>query len=772
MWAVLRHRAGRRLSALADLLQVRTISVLVVGLAALLASNVAVLAAADFGVPATLLLVNAVVSAVLAGVAIAIADREASAALHLRDQIASYQTMLSDHFFVSKSDSGGRFYDANENLLRRTGYTLEELESQPIGGLSSGLYSTDYLSKMWETVSSGRTWSGEFCDRAKDGTLVWIKAIVIPWRGPKGIVDSFMTIGVDVTEQRSAELELKRAHARLESFIKHAPAAVAMFDNDMRYVAHTDRWLLDYGLPPGSLVGLSHYDVFPEIPQRWRVKHKRLLSGAPAERCEEERFLRADGSENIIRWEVRPWFMPDDSVGGIIMLTEEISERKKLQDKLWELAKLDSLTGLPNRLLFNETLRDAIATATETGGILAVALIDLDHFKEINDTLGHDAGDGLLKVVASRLEDVLGGAGTIARLGGDEFAVLILGQDNDRNIHDALAQIEATFEDPINLSGTLRACSASIGVTLFPRDAAQQSDLLKNADLALYRAKSLGRGRTHMFTEDLRDAIDRRVELQKDALDAIQRDEFVLFFQPIVPCDPAAPLSFEALLRWRHPIQGLLAPGDFEDVFEDPRVAVAVGNRVIDLALRQAARWADDGFKIGRIAINVTSADFAFGCFATRLKQKLAASNVGPERICIEVTERVFLGTGAQHVADALEQLHAIGVEIALDDFGTGYASLSHIKAYPIGRLKIDRSFVKDIPSSKDSMSIVHAIVQLGRGLGLGVTAEGVENEEQVLLLKSMGCGSLQGYYFARPLPVMDVPQYLTMNARKGPMVA
>jgi diguanylate cyclase (GGDEF)-like protein len=464
--------------------------------------------------------------------------------------------------------------------------------------------------------------------------------------------------------------------------------------------------------------------------------------------------------------------MPDSSIGGIIMLTEEITERKKLQDKLWILAKLDSLTGLPNRLLFNETLRDAIASAVESGSTLGVALMDLDHFKEINDTLGHDAGDELLKIVATRLQSALEGGGTIARLGGDEFAVLILGQESDDAIGGAIANMERALAEPIDLAGTMRSCSASIGVTVYPHDATEPRDLLKNADLALYRAKSLGRGRTDHFTPDLRAAINRRVALQESALDAIQDDEFELFYQPIVPSDAAQPVSFEALLRWRHPVQGLLAPGAFEELFEDAKVAVAIGDRVIDRALAQAAAWEAEGLAFGRVAVNVTSADFAFGCFATRLEGKLAQFKVAPEKVCIEVTERVFLGSGTAHVTEALHLLDMLGVEIALDDFGTGYASLSHIKAYPIGRLKIDRSFVKDMQDNQDSLSIVQAIVQLGSGLGLAVTAEGVENEKQCILLRSMGCGSLQGYYFSRPMPAADISHFLKPKRPAGSRVA
>lgn len=749
----------------------RVLPTFVVVLAALAALNVAALVSTGLAPSAALATLTALVSVGVAAAALAIAGTEARAAEQHRAHAHSYWQMLNEYFLVSKVDARGRFYEANDNLLRRTGYSLEELASQPLGGLSSGVYSKEYLAAMWSRVQSGQTWSGEFCDRAKDGSHIWVKAIVIPWRNARGELECLTTIGVDVSEQRNAELDLKRANACLEVFIKHTPAAVAMFDTEMRYVAHTDRWLQDYNLSQRSLVGLSHYEVFPEIPPHWRAKHRRILAGA-TESCEEERFRRADGSENILRWEVHPWYGTDGGIGGLIMLTEEISERKKLQDELWRLAKLDSLTGLPNRLLFNETLRDAIVAAIESGGCLGVALVDLDHFKEINDTLGHDAGDEMLKMVALRLQNSLDGAGTIARLGGDEFAVLVLGDGDGSSIHEALARIKAELDEPLELAGTLRACSASIGVTVYPRDATEPRDLLKNADLALYRAKSFGRGRIDMFSPDLRAAIDRRVELRGNALDAIQRDELVLYFQPIVPSDPAEPPSFEALLRWQHPHHGLLSPGGFEDVLEDPRAAAAIGDRVMDLALAQAAAWQDEGLAFGRVAINVTSADFAFGSMAERLAAKLDRHKVGPDKICIEVTERVFLGSGSAHVGEALLALDALGVEIALDDFGTGYASLSHIKAYPIGRLKIDRSFVSDMQTNTDNLSIVQAIVQLGRGLGLNTTAEGVENEAQLALLRSMGCGSLQGYYFSKPRPAGDLRRFLKVRRRHGVRVA
>lgn len=739
---------------------------LIVALVALAAVNFAVLISAD--VHASVVAISSVglLTVFVAAVSVVFLNDEISRADHFEREADSYRHMLDEHFFVSKIDVSGRFCEANQNLLNRTGYSSDEFARRVVDGAGSGLCNPEHFSEMWETVRHGKTWSGEYYDQGKDGQPLWVKAIFVPWRNARGELECVSTIGVDVTEQRSAEQELKRAHARLEAFIKHVPAAVAMFDTDMRYVAHTDHWLHDYGLKEKSLVGRSHYEVFPEIPQCWKDKHRRILAGA-TESCEEERFQRADGSENILRWEVRPWYLPDRSVGGLIMLTEEITERKKMQDDLWKLVKLDSLTGLPNRLLFGETLRDAIASADAKGDLLAVTLIDLDNFKEVNDTLGHDAGDELLKIIARRLEHMLGGTANIARLGADEFAVLIGGHRCVEEIEATLARLKRALAEPVKIAGALRFCSTSFGFTVYPRDATAPGDLLKNADLALYRAKSVGCGHVGEFTPDLRAAINRRVEMQEDALEALQRGEFVLFFQPIMPADPSEPPSFEALLRWQHPVHGLLAPGLFEEVLDEPRVAAAIGVRVIDLALEQVAAWQAEKLEFGRVAVNVTSADFASRCFASHLKSRLDHYNVGPERICVEVTEHVFLGSGTQHVSDALQRLAELGVEIALDDFGTGYASLSHIKAYPIDRLKIDRSFVTDMEENKDSLSIVQAIVQLAGSLGLSTTAEGVENEEQAVLLRSMGCASLQGYLFSRPKPAAELGRFLKKDVVK-----
>jgi len=584
------------------------------------------------------------------------------------------------------------------------------------------------------------------------GKVLEIRCVPIPGAG-------HLNTYVDVTDRRQAEEQLRRAHATLQAFIKHAPAAMAMFDNEMRYVAHSDRWCQDYGIARDSLIGESHYDIFPEIPPHWRAKHQRVLAGS-VEISEEERFTRSDGSVNVIRWEVRPWFL-EGRIAGMMMLTEEISDRKKLEQQLWRLAKLDSLTELPNRLQFNETLNAWLERAQVSGERFAVGLIDIDRFKETNDILGHAAGDDLLKEVARRLDVALAPYGTVARLGGDEFAFLISNATGPSWQSEPIEKIFAAMKEPVLLNGTRHLCTLSLGLTVFPAEATTASDLLKNADLALYCAKERGRDRVQHYAPRMRIALEKSYQLQQDLRAAIISNALCLVYQPIVSLRAFRPVSFEALLRWNHPVRGRLSPAEFEEVFDDPKTASAIGRWVADRMVRQVAAWEHAGLEFGRVAINVTSADFALGGFADFIESTLRRYNVSPQRICVEVTELVFLGRGAVGVADALERLHAIGVEIALDDFGTGFGSLSHIKKFPIDRLKVDCSFVRDMETNPDNLAIVRTIAQLGESLGIDVTIEGVETRSQLTLLRAMGCDSMQGYLFSRPLEHGQVSAYL-----------
>lgn len=733
----------------------------------ILALECSTLLTVEFSTKAAYVVVLALAATAAAAASLGIADAEKRTAAQFETEAQTYSELLDDHFLVIKMDTSGRIIWANPNFLKRTGYTIKDLDRTQMESLCAGAESKDYLSGVAATLKSGRSWSGEFCGKSKDGSNIWLRAILIPRRNNRGAIDSLMTIAIEMTVQRSAEEELKQANARLEAFIRNAPAAVAMLDTELRHIALTDRWRKAYSLGNRPLLGAHLYDVFPETSLRWRARHQHVLAGA-TETSTEERITRDDGSEQVLHLELRPWYRPDNSIGGMMILSEDISERKRLQDQLWMHAKLDPLTNLPNRLHFGELMQEALTEASSTATQLGIALIDLDRFKEINDTLGHDAGDHLLKTVGDRLKVLLHDRGVIARLGGDEFAVLIMDSHEDSTIASTVSAISAALTQPITINGLTRPCSGSIGVTIFPDDGTIPSDLLKNADLALYEAKNAGRDCAQFFKNDMRTAVARRVEMQNAALESLRGEDFVLMYQPIVSVHPEDPPSFEALLRWHHPELGLLSPVSFEDTLEEPKVAYAIGDRVMNLAISQAAAWQRTGIAFGRIAINITTADIGIGNLAARLREKLAAHGVDPSKICIEVTERVFLDGDAEHVGASLDRLHDLGVEIALDDFGTGYASLAHIKAFPINRLKVDRSFINDMQDDNDSLSIVQAIVQLGNSMGLKVTAEGVENREQLSLLRAMGCASIQGFYYAKPLSPVEAAAFSIAQEAKN----
>lgn len=415
-------------------------------------------------------------------------------------------------------------------------------------------------------------------------------------------------------------------------------------------------------------------------------------------------------------------------------------------------AQTDFLTGLGNRASFQAALR---ARMDSNARGIQLYLVDVDNLKEINDRLGHDGGDALLVHVGGMLSGAVGPDEHVARIGGDEFALILTRADERR-----IAEIEETLDmmqgEVWTYAGRSWALSLSVGLARYPEDALDADPLYKNADLALYEAKQRGRRRLHRYDPSLRAEIDRSVALARDAHLGLERDEFVLHYQPIVDLESARPSSYEALLRWQHPEHGVLTPSVFGSVLVDPKIGSAVQDRVLTQVLRMLSTRPDD---VRAIAMNFTAAQLDGAHAARRLLKRLEDAGVAPERLCIEVTEDIVLGRSVDAMGDALRLLHDAGVQIALDDFGTGYASLIHLKRMPIDILKIDRSFVLSLcEGDGSSEAIVRAIIGLGRGLRKSVIAEGIETAAQRQRLIELGCTLGQGYLFARPGPLAGLP--------------
>jgi diguanylate cyclase (GGDEF)-like protein len=446
-------------------------------------------------------------------------------------------------------------------------------------------------------------------------------------------------------------------------------------------------------------------------------------------------------------------------------LKEEIDERKRMESKLEFLANHDALTNLPNRRLFYDRVQHGISRAQRSGERVAVLFLDLDQFKTINDSLSHQVGDRLLQSVAKRLAAVVRDGDTLGRLGGDEFVLLMEGQLGLHDLSVVADKLLAAFHEPFQVDGHNLYPTGSLGISLYPEDAADADQLLRNADAAMYQAKQLGRNTYQFFSAELAIAAAERLSLEHDLRRAIERDEFELYFQPQVSLATGAVTAGEALIRWNHPERGLLLPGSFIPVAEESGNIIVIGEWALRQACIQLRRWRETGTSIGSLAVNVSGSQFGWhGGFAALVKRILTESGIEPRQLEIELTESVIM-QDTEHAMRALADLNALGVRLAIDDFGTGYSSLSYLNRLPVHRLKIDRSFVRNLPGATDDAMIVQSIMVLGRNLGKQVIAEGIETEAQRLFLHEAGCPEGQGHLFGAPMPLAAFSELLQRSS-------
>ncbi|MBD9497875.1 EAL domain-containing protein [Ensifer sp. ENS01] len=477
---------------------------------------------------------------------------------------------------------------------------------------------------------------------------------------------------------------------------------------------------------------------------------------------------RKDGSLYWVDTTIVPNLSERGKADSYTSIHFDITDRKQLEVERWasreqlkRIAHLDPLTGLPNRRSFRQLLETTIRQLTDFGRTFHLALLDVDTFKEINDSFGHSAGDYLLQTVASRLRELCQTKGFTARLGGDEFGIIL----TDVTPAAAEAFFEKALEkirQPIQIGLTSRRLSASLGVSVFPEDGNDAENLFQSADLALYHAKSLGRDRFELFHANLKTVAKHRSQLLSEIEHGLRRDGFELHYQPIVPVVRNGLISLEALIRWRHPQQGLLTPSTFKDGFSDPAVRAAIGMFVLQKSFYDLADMLAAQFPLQNVAINLTNSDFRSDAFVDRFFELCEETKIGPEKLCVEVTESMFLGIHQERVERGLRRLHEAGVEIAFDDFGTGNASLTHLRHLPIDKLKIDRSFVANMAACPEDQAIVRGIIDIAHSLDKAVTAEGVETKEQVELLADMKCDYMQGWYFSQASPPDRLAKLIT----------
>ena len=438
----------------------------------------------------------------------------------------------------------------------------------------------------------------------------------------------------------------------------------------------------------------------------------------------------------------------------------DITERTQAEKMIRHMAQHDALTDLPNRILFRERLESAMAYANRNNEMVAVMFLDLDRFKTINDSLGHHAGDALLCGVSDRLQSCIRSTDTVARLGGDEFAIIQTGIRKADGVKIMANKIIESIAQPFDHEGSEINTSTSIGITVHPTDEGDSDQLIQNADMAMYRAKRLGRNNFQFYSDDMHEEIQRTVMMEHEIRRAIQEQEFILYFQPQIDLHDSTIVGAEALIRWQHPERGMIPPGDFIPVAEDSGLIVPLGKWVLEESCRWAKSWHDRGVEM-RIAVNLSASQFNDSDIVDTVDHILETSGLGSEFLELEITESLLMNN-VQSTMNTLYRFEQMGVTISIDDFGTGYSSLAYLKRFPVSKIKIDRSFVKDVGTSKDDAVICQTVIGLGHSLGMTVVAEGVEDEEQLGFLQFHGCDVVQGYLTGRPMSEEAFVEFIT----------
>lgn len=599
--------------------------------------------------------------------------------------------------------------------------------------------------------AGGATRFAAFCPTAR-AMPKWWDVSVSPIMGRDGNPARLLATSRDITETKRVQDEFQETAIRLAAVLESTTDCIVVLDREWRFTYLNSRAaaMIARGR---DLVGVSIWKAFPEAVGGTFDRHYRDALARHAPVVFEE-FLPSLG----LWLEVHAYPSPD----GLSIFFHDVTERRRVAERLEHLSRHDPLTGLANRTLLRERLAQEGAGDGQT--LMALLCLDLDGFKTINDTLGLATGDRVLVETAERLRACVRKTDTVARIGGDEFAVLLAGLDHPGEASALAQRIIAAFRMPLEVNGHPIVTVTSIGITLVPETGLPSDDILKNADIALHWAKAQGPGQVCFFEPGMDENLQRRQTLKEDLHGAVQRGEFILHYQPLVMLASGSVSGFEALVRWHHPVRGLVSPVDFIPLAEETGAVLDLGEWVLRRACWDAATWPGDI----AVAVNLSPVQFRDPGLIAMVQEALAASGLAAHRLQLEITESVLLQDNVANLT-TLHALRELGVKIAMDDFGTGYSSLGYLRRFPFDKIKIDRSFVGDLPDGAESHAIVSAVIGLGHSLCIATTAEGIETREQLERLRDRGCTEGQGYLFSRPVPLAQVRTLIDLLRGQAP---
>ncbi|MGC9988394.1 MAG: EAL domain-containing protein [Terriglobales bacterium] len=661
------------------------------------------------------------------------------------------------------TDSHGTIIWVNHAFTTMTGYSREEALGNNPRLLKSGEQSVSYYANLWSTISSGKVWRGEIVNQRKDGTSYTEEMTITPVTRDVGNPDNyFVAIKQDVTERKRSEEELYRAHQMLQTLLNTIPQRVFWKDRNCSYVGCNRAFATDAGLnDPAEIIGKSDFDlVWSETAEVYRTDDKLVMEQGSAKLGYEEIQDRPDGGRVWLRTSKLPLSDREGKVTGVIGTYEDITDRKVAEDRVQYLAYYDALTGLPNRALLQDRLAKALASARRRKDRVALLFLDLDRFKDINDSLGHSVGDLLLQEVAERLKKWSREQDTVARVGGDEFVIVLTAAKDGADAAVAAERLVHAMSAAIVVQGRTLSVGCSLGISIFPEHGADSETLIKNADAAMYCAKENGGHNFKFFTDDMNAQAVERLTLENGLRLALDKKELFLVYQPQMNIATGKIIGLEALLRWQHPTLGLVPPDKFIRIAENCGLIMPIGEWVLMTACSQARKWQDEGLPALSVAVNVSAVQFRQEGFCETIRRVLQETRLAPPYLELELTESLLL-TNADVTHSVIRELKEMGITLAIDDFGTGYSSFSYLRQFRVSKLKIDQLFIRDVATNPDDAAITAAIISMAKSLHLKVIAEGVEDEAQMSFLRAHQCDEIQGYYFSKPLAVDKVADKL-----------
>ncbi len=683
-------------------------------------------------------------------------QRAAEAALRQSEE--KYRSLVeTSPDYIFEVDAEMHFTYANPATQKLLGYTAKELANM---SAFSFIRDEEDARQLTQLILKRLPISHvETTVRTTDGREAIVETSATPIFGPDGSFQGYRSIERDITERNRAEVTLKESRNLMEAILNAVPARIFWKDRNLVYLGCNAAFARDAGFSdPAEIIGKDDFQMgWKDEADLYRLDDLQVIDSGRDKLLIEEPQTTPDGKTSFLLTSKIPLRNSNGEITGVLGTYLDITDRKQAQATILKMARVDALTGLANRNVFVEELDRAIARARRSDKGFAVLYLDLDHFKDVNDTLGHPVGDELLKAVADRMRETVREIDTVSRFGGDEFAVIMTDLSDPAEAAVLAEELLKHLAEPFQIEENEILSGTSIGIATYGADTPHAETLLTQADVALYRAKAEGRGTFRFFTEAMDREVKIRVALGIELREAIAAEQFSLYYQPEVEIETGRILGVEALVRWRHPRRGLLVPAQFIPAAEKSGLIIALGRWVLREACRQARAWMDLGVAPGFVAVNLSILQFkSTQDLEGHIAEALAEFGVPPRMLELELTETVLMDASRRN-SNILQRLRDQGVRIAIDDFGTGYSSLEYLRKLTVDRVKIAQAFVSDLNADPGSGVIVRAALGLARELGLGVVAEGVENEVQLELLRAWGCREVQGFYFAEPKPAEEI---------------